>query len=55
MADQSTKDVRGVPLMPLDLAHHFSRGSKKRIPNVLKEYYRFLRNPEMANFAGGMP
>ncbi|KAH7015860.1 aromatic amino acid aminotransferase [Ilyonectria destructans] len=40
---------------PLDLAHHFSKSSKKRVPNVLKEYYKFLRNPEMGNLAGGLP
>lgn len=39
---------------PLDLAHHFSNSSKKRVPNVLKEYYKFLRIPEMGNLAGGM-
>ncbi|KAH6983561.1 aromatic amino acid aminotransferase [Ilyonectria sp. MPI-CAGE-AT-0026] len=40
---------------PIDLAHHFSNSSKKRVPNVLKEYYKFLRIPEMGNLAGGLP
>ncbi|KAH8893574.1 aromatic amino acid aminotransferase [Thozetella sp. PMI_491] len=40
---------------PRSFAHHFSKASKKRAPNVLKEYYRFLRIPEMGNLAGGLP
>ncbi|KAK4502667.1 hypothetical protein PRZ48_006093 [Zasmidium cellare] len=40
---------------PLDLSHHFSRSSQKRAPNVLKEYYKYLRNPDMGNLAGGLP
>jgi hypothetical protein len=39
---------------PVDLSHHFSKSSTKRVPNVLKEYYKFLRVPEMGNLAGGM-
>lgn len=38
---------------PRDLSHHFSKATKKRVPNVLKEYYKFLRTPGMGNFAGG--
>lgn len=38
----------------LDLSHHFSKASKRRAPNVLKEYYKFLRVPEMSNLAGGI-
>ncbi|UQC76709.1 aromatic amino acid aminotransferase [Colletotrichum lupini] len=40
---------------PTDLEHHFSQTSKKRAPNVLKEYYKYLRIPEMGNLAGGLP
>ncbi|KAJ5419290.1 uncharacterized protein N7487_002840 [Penicillium crustosum] len=42
-------------LRPFDLKGHFSRSSQKRAPNVLKEYYRFLRVPDMRNLAGGLP
>lgn len=41
-------------LRPLDLKGHFSRSSQKRAPNVLKEYYKFLRVPDMRNLAGGI-
>ncbi|KPM38666.1 hypothetical protein AK830_g7899 [Neonectria ditissima] len=40
---------------PLNLGHQFSTASKRRSPNVLKEYYKFLRVPEMGNLAGGLP
>ncbi|KAK7416721.1 hypothetical protein QQX98_005047 [Neonectria punicea] len=40
---------------PLNLGHYFSKASRKRAPNVLKEYYKFLRVPEMGNLAGGLP
>ncbi|KAH8698422.1 aromatic amino acid aminotransferase-like protein [Talaromyces proteolyticus] len=38
-----------------DLSHHFSKAARSRVPNVMKEYYRFLRVPEMGSFAGGSP
>jgi hypothetical protein len=47
----NTVDIARRP--PVNLAHHFSRASRKRAPNVLKEYYRFLRDPDMGNLAGG--
>ncbi len=54
MSFQSTAQKDAVSLRPLSLAHHFSKASTKRVPNVLKEYYKFLRVPEMGNLAGGM-
>ncbi|KAJ0117905.1 Pyridoxal phosphate-dependent transferase major region subdomain 1 [Diaporthe amygdali] len=40
---------------PLSLTHHFSRASKTRRPNPLKEYYKYLFVPGMCNFSGGLP
>ncbi|CZR65785.1 related to aromatic amino acid aminotransferase 1 [Phialocephala subalpina] len=54
MSPQSTNNCDTRPKV-LDISHHFSKVSKKRAPNVLKEYYKFLRIPEMGNLAGGLP
>ncbi|OHE96500.1 aromatic amino acid aminotransferase [Colletotrichum orchidophilum] len=40
---------------PVDLTHHFSKISKARRPNALKEYYKYLFTPGMCNFSGGLP
>ncbi|KAF4472869.1 Pyridoxal phosphate-dependent transferase major region subdomain 1 [Fusarium albosuccineum] len=44
-----------IPPTPLNLAHHFSKVSKARKPNALKEYYKYLTTPGMCNFSGGLP
>ncbi|KAK7408322.1 hypothetical protein QQX98_009524 [Neonectria punicea] len=43
------------PTKPVNLAHHFSKASKTRRPNALKEYYKYLVVPGMCNFSGGLP
>ncbi|KIV83897.1 hypothetical protein PV11_05882 [Exophiala sideris] len=55
MSSEDSKDHVSLKPKPLSLTHHFSRTSLKRVPNVLKEYYKFLREPEMGNLAGGLP
>jgi hypothetical protein len=45
---------REMKVKPMDLNQHFSKVSKERAPNVLKEYYKFLRIADMGNLAGGM-
>ncbi|KAF8856758.1 hypothetical protein BDZ45DRAFT_691471 [Acephala macrosclerotiorum] len=52
MSSQSTEGSGRRPNTQ-DISHHFSKASKKRAPNVLKEYYKFLRIPKMGNPAGG--
>lgn len=53
MTSQAHHLVKDARKSPQNLSHHFSKATWKRAPNVLKEYYRFLRTPGMGNFAGG--
>jgi hypothetical protein len=39
---------------PLDLSHHFSETTKRRVPSKMKEYYKFFMIPGIGNLAGGM-
>ncbi|KXH62211.1 aromatic amino acid aminotransferase [Colletotrichum salicis] len=43
------------PPKPVDLTHHFSKTSKSRTPNALKQYYKYLFTPGMCNLSGGLP
>ncbi|KAH8908664.1 aromatic amino acid aminotransferase [Coniochaeta sp. PMI_546] len=40
---------------PLDLSHHFSETTKRRVPSKMKEYYKFFMIPGIGNLAGGLP
>jgi hypothetical protein len=38
---------------PLDLSHHYSVVTKRRVPSKLKEAYKFFQIPGILNIAGG--
>ncbi|KAL5334382.1 pyridoxal phosphate-dependent transferase [Aspergillus crustosus] len=40
---------------PLDLSHHFSYTTKRRLPSAVKDFYKYFAIPGIANLAGGMP
>jgi hypothetical protein len=39
---------------PVDLSHHLSEVTKRRLPSAVKDFYRFFQIPGIGNFAGGM-
>ena len=39
---------------PLDLSHHFSKVTKHRSPNIIKDFYKYFLIPDIGNLAGGM-
>jgi hypothetical protein len=39
--------------VPLDLSHHYSVVTKRRMPSKIKEAYKFFRIPGILNVAGG--
>lgn len=39
--------------LPLDLSHHYSETTKQRFVNKMKEFYKFMQIPGIANLAGG--
>ncbi|WYZ38680.1 hypothetical protein EsH8_III_000594 [Colletotrichum jinshuiense] len=47
--DQSAKKP------PLNLEHHFSETTKRRLPSKMKEYYKYFEIPGIGNLAGGLP
>ncbi|KAH6626993.1 pyridoxal phosphate-dependent transferase [Chaetomium sp. MPI-SDFR-AT-0129] len=40
---------------PLDLTHHYSAVTKRRVPSKIKEVYKFFGIPNILNLAGGLP
>ncbi|KAK3906431.1 pyridoxal phosphate-dependent transferase [Staphylotrichum tortipilum] len=40
---------------PLDLSHHFSVVTQRRVPSELKRAYKFFQIPGILNIAGGLP
>ncbi|KAK3296904.1 pyridoxal phosphate-dependent transferase [Chaetomium fimeti] len=40
---------------PLDLSHHYSAVTKRRMPSKIKEAYKFFQIPGILNMAGGLP
>jgi hypothetical protein len=38
---------------PLDLSHHYSAVTKRRMPSKIKEAYKFFQIPGILNMAGG--
>lgn len=38
---------------PLDLSHHLSVVTQRRLPSAVKEYYKYFQIPGIGNFAGG--
>ncbi|KAL0943765.1 aromatic amino acid aminotransferase [Colletotrichum truncatum] len=40
---------------PLNLEHHYSEVTKRRLPSKMKEYYKFFQIPGIGNLAGGLP
>jgi hypothetical protein len=38
---------------PLDLSHHFSVVTQRRVPSQLKQAYKFFQIPGILNIAGG--
>lgn len=39
---------------PVGLSHHFSETTKRRVPNKMKQYYKYFAIPGIGNLAGGM-
>ncbi len=39
---------------PVDLSHHFSVITKRRVPSELKQAYKFFQIPGILNIAGGL-
>ncbi|KAL2118274.1 hypothetical protein VTJ04DRAFT_7934 [Mycothermus thermophilus] len=40
---------------PLDLSHHYSAVTNRRLPSKIKEAYKFFAIPGIHNLAGGLP
>ncbi|KAK4138749.1 PLP-dependent transferase [Trichocladium antarcticum] len=40
---------------PLDLSHHFSAVTKRRVASQIKQAYKFFQIPGILNIAGGLP
>ncbi|KAL4886215.1 pyridoxal phosphate-dependent transferase [Aspergillus karnatakaensis] len=40
---------------PVDLSHHYSYTTKRRLPSAVKDFYKYFFIPGIANLAGGMP
>ncbi|OLN84958.1 Aromatic amino acid aminotransferase C56E4.03-like protein 2 [Colletotrichum chlorophyti] len=53
MSSIATMDQSKRP--PLNLEHHFSRVTKRRLPSKMKEYYKYFEIPGVGNLAGGLP
>jgi len=41
--------------LPLDLSHHYSEVTKRRVPSEIKRAYELFRIPGIKNLAGGLP
>lgn len=39
---------------PVDLSHHYSAVTKRRVASKLKDAYKFFQIPGILNIAGGM-
>ena len=53
MESQPPVGELATPRPPLDLAHHFSRTTRNRVPSAMKQYYKFFQIPGVGNLAGG--
>jgi hypothetical protein len=53
MATQAELTGRVELAPPLDLSHHFSRITKKRLPSKIKDFYKYFSIPGIGNLAGG--
>ncbi|GJC81896.1 L-tyrosine:2-oxoglutarate aminotransferase atrD [Colletotrichum liriopes] len=40
---------------PLNLEHHYSAVTRRRLPSKMKEYYKYFEIPGIGNLAGGLP
>ncbi|KAF6808403.1 aromatic amino acid aminotransferase [Colletotrichum sojae] len=40
---------------PLNLEHHYSGVTKRRLPSKMKEYYKYFQIPGIGQLAGGLP
>lgn len=38
---------------PVDLSHHYSEVTKRRLPSLVKQFYKFFQVPGIGNLAGG--
>lgn len=38
---------------PVDLSHHFSAVTRRRLPSKIKQAYKFFQIPGILNVAGG--
>ncbi len=38
---------------PIDLSHHYSETTKRRVASKIKEYYKYFKIPGIGNLAGG--
>jgi DNA-binding transcriptional MocR family regulator len=45
----------GEKSLPLDLSHHFSEVTKRRVPSEIKRAYQLFQIPGIRNLAGGLP
>ncbi|KAK0720065.1 pyridoxal phosphate-dependent transferase [Lasiosphaeris hirsuta] len=50
----SFSEEKPLPL-PLDLSHHLSEVTKRRIPSKIKQVYELFQIPGIGNLAGGLP
>ncbi|KAK4168047.1 Aromatic/aminoadipate aminotransferase 1 [Cladorrhinum sp. PSN259] len=41
--------------LPLDLSHHYSIVTKRRLPSLIKDAYKYFQIPGILNVAGGLP
>lgn len=39
---------------PLDLTHHYSDITKRRVPSAIKGFYKYFTIPGIGNLAGGI-
>jgi hypothetical protein len=39
---------------PVDLSHHFTFVTRRRLPSKIKQYYKLFQIPGIRNLAGGL-
>ncbi|KAF2455615.1 aromatic amino acid aminotransferase 1 [Lineolata rhizophorae] len=53
MSDSSTPHSELSP--PVDLSHHLSRSTKRRVQSSVKKFYKYFQIPGIGQLAGGLP
>ncbi len=53
-AHTETKVAGGEKSLPLDLSHHYSEVTKRRLASKIKEVYKLFQIPGIRNLAGGL-